>query len=397
MAAQTARGEDGSDQTLSAQLLGAVADENPAGSLELAGEPVMPSSPEAVSLAADSAASLEDPLPMPASAGDSRSASLAKESFAPGAPTTVTVIGQETHFAPVAAAPAAIEAARLSAPATANAPDADARPAEGAGSDDGAGAANLDAEHADLGRAALASQDIGARDGARQGGGGGSERSAGETQGLARSERPGNADDGDGAKTEPARVLERGEADVRAASGPSPATQIARRVIAEALSAAAAAAAPAEAGGSETARGTVVRVLEIELEPASLGKVTIRMELKDDVLSLRLETAHREATVVIEKERDKLSNALKSAGYVVDAITAQTAEPQRASAQGPLAATGAQSSPFSSSQSQAGLAHSQGGGGQQHEAGRGESPPASRGINEGPENPSARTAGALYV
>jgi flagellar hook-length control protein FliK len=208
---------------------------------------------------------------------------------------------------------------------------------------------------------------------------------------------PENADDGDGAKTEPARVLERGDADVRTASGPSPATQIARRVIAEALSTAAAAAAPAEAGGSETARGTVVRVLEIELEPASLGKVTVRMELKDDVLTLRIETTHREATVVIEKERDKLSNALKSAGYIVDAITTQTGEPLRASAQGPLAATGAQSSPFSSTQSQAGLPHSQGGGGQQREAGPGESSPASRGINEGPENPSARSAGALYV
>ncbi len=244
-------------------------------------------------------------------------------------------------------------------------------------------------------RGALASQDVGAR---KDEGRGVNRQFATETQGLA-SQGSEKADDDGAAKTESAtRVLERSDTAVRTEIAPSPAAQIARRVIAEAASAPAAGSAPAKAGHFEpTGRGTVVKVLEIELEPASLGKVTIRMELKDDVLSLRLEAAHRDTIVVIENERDKLSNALRSAGYVVDAITAQTAEPLRGPVQGPLAATGAQSSPSSSDQTQAGLAHSQGGGGQQPPAGRGESPPPGGRVNEGPENPSARIAGALYV
>lgn len=75
-------------------------------------------------------------------------------------------------------------------------------------------------------------------------------------------------------------------------------------------------------GVGETSSDGVVKVLNLELKPANLGAVTLRMTLKDNVLTLHVETAHAETRALIEREQAKLTSALSSAGYTVDSISA---------------------------------------------------------------------------
>jgi chemotaxis protein MotD len=66
----------------------------------------------------------------------------------------------------------------------------------------------------------------------------------------------------------------------------------------------------------------VVKVLSIELKPANLGAVTVRIALKDNTVKVHIEAQRGETLAVIERERDALESALKSAGYTVDGISA---------------------------------------------------------------------------
>jgi len=77
------------------------------------------------------------------------------------------------------------------------------------------------------------------------------------------------------------------------------------------------------AGGlGETSSDGVVKVLHLELKPANLGSVTVRLTLKDNAITIHLEAQRQETLAVIERERQALAGALASAGYSVDGITA---------------------------------------------------------------------------
>ncbi len=77
-----------------------------------------------------------------------------------------------------------------------------------------------------------------------------------------------------------------------------------------------------------------MKVLHLQLEPANMGSVTVRIALKDNVISLQVEASRHETAFAIEKDRELLSNALKSAGYMVDGISSQAAaDPARPSLQ----------------------------------------------------------------
>ncbi|MDQ8699097.1 flagellar hook-length control protein FliK [Hyphomicrobium sp. LHD-15] len=75
-------------------------------------------------------------------------------------------------------------------------------------------------------------------------------------------------------------------------------------------------------GLGETSSDGVVKVLHLQLKPANLGAVTVRLALKDNAISIHMETQHRDTLAVIEREREALAGALSSAGYTVDGITA---------------------------------------------------------------------------
>jgi chemotaxis protein MotD len=151
--------------------------------------------------------------------------------------------------------------------------------------------------------------------------------------------------------------------------------------------------------GTTGSAAGALKVLHLQLEPADLGVVTVRVALKDQAISLHLEASHLDTARVIERDREVLANALKSAGYLVDGITSQPAEAPRLNA--PLQqamATDGQSAFSSSPQSQSGMPHSRGEGGSHaprypHDNGLATGP----GVNEGRGGASQGASGALYV
>lgn len=107
-------------------------------------------------------------------------------------------------------------------------------------------------------------------------------------------------------------------------------------------------------------QGSVLKILHIKLEPENLGTVTVRLSLKDDALQMQLEASRPETADLLSRDRDALSNLMRSAGYSIDATTvAASARPDSGSNAGTNASLGGQSQADSSAQSQQGSAGSE--------------------------------------
>lgn len=78
-----------------------------------------------------------------------------------------------------------------------------------------------------------------------------------------------------------------------------------------------------------TARASagVLRVLDLQLKPAELGLVTIRMRLSGDSIEMEIRAHSEDTAELLRSDADKLSNLLRASGYRPDNITIQTAEP----------------------------------------------------------------------
>lgn len=134
-----------------------------------------------------------------------------------------------------------------------------------------------------------------------------------------------------------------------------PAQQIADRVAAEATSA----RVPADRADlvpDQQGSKAALRVLHIALQPADLGTVTVRMELKDAELSLHVQAERAETAELIRNDQDTLSKLLRSAGYAIDSGSIRVAD----SAAPQPGQNGTQSNPQSSPQSQSGASDRQG-------------------------------------
>lgn len=258
--------------------------------------------------------------------------------------TTAKVVSQETHLAVSQKAPSAVEAmaadlVQSTVPQAAAGSKASAEtPAGDTAQGDGAAAVSV-ATGEQVGASTAAFSDDGADGGAgnehRQSEGGASQQNASTTQ-----------------NSVPANPMAGGATAVRGTAadptfqsytdGLSPGSQIARSVTAEI----------ADTDRSSPGADGVLKVLHIELKPQNLGSVSVRMSLKDDVISLHMEASRHETTAAIEKERSALASALKSAGYVVDEITAQTADPIRANGRVEAATNDASMSSFAQGESQ---------------------------------------------
>jgi flagellar hook-length control protein FliK len=156
-------------------------------------------------------------------------------------------------------------------------------------------------------------------------------------------------------------------------------------------------------GLGEVSSDGVVKVLQIELKPANLGSVTVRMSLKDNVISLHMTAQRHETLAAIEREREALAGALASAGYSVDGITAAA---QGDAPRGPTAVSGGDSASFTSAGQSQGQASPQGQSLANSSGGRGGSgqgswePDAFAGRSDGKEdagNLARRPTDALYV
>jgi chemotaxis protein MotD len=72
-----------------------------------------------------------------------------------------------------------------------------------------------------------------------------------------------------------------------------------------------------------------VKVLLIQLQPADLGTVTVRMSLKEDALELHIEASQQDTAQRLQQDQDSLSKVLRSAGYLIDGVAIRTADPDR--------------------------------------------------------------------
>lgn len=99
---------------------------------------------------------------------------------------------------------------------------------------------------------------------------------------------------------------------------------------------------------------TALKVLHIQLQPADLGTVTVRMELKHSELSLQVEAERADTADMIRNDQDTLSKLLRSAGYNIDTASVRVADVDRAAASQQSGQSGSQTSFQSSQQSHAG-------------------------------------------
>src|SRR5690606_21673496 len=74
-----------------------------------------------------------------------------------------------------------------------------------------------------------------------------------------------------------------------------------------------------------------VKVIQIQLQPADLGTVSVRISLKGNALDVQLEVSHGGTANLVAKHRDALENMLKSAGYTPDHISIQVADVDKSS------------------------------------------------------------------
>ena len=115
------------------------------------------------------------------------------------------------------------------------------------------------------------------------------------------------------------------------AEGSPPVAQIANAVAAGILRADELQSAQATGVASSTPRpaGGVVRVLQVRLEPAELGTVSVRIKLDANALELRIDAEQPGTADLIRRDQGVLARLLQSVGYDVEVLTVHFAEPDR--------------------------------------------------------------------
>jgi hypothetical protein len=223
-------------------------------------------------------------------------------SAAAAASQRMTVLAQETHIAP-AQLQRAVQGALDRAPRNVT-----SQPTATLEQDAGAGTQTGDSEspstHA-VGRSIGAMQEPSAWD----------EKSNGDegTNEDLTSSHPGSV--ADGAVTSVARD---GVRSLGAFSLPT--QQVAGRIVAAAL------AAQQDGGridisSARAVSSPVIKILHLELQPADLGIITIRMSLKQDGIDIRLEASRRDTADMLRRDQEGLVKLLTSAGYHMDGLT----------------------------------------------------------------------------
>ena len=94
-----------------------------------------------------------------------------------------------------------------------------------------------------------------------------------------------------------------------------------------------------------------LKVLTVQLHPAELGVVTVRIALRNDALELQIETDRRDTARLVHADRETLSGLLRSAGYSVETLTVRAVDPSSAPAS---VGSSSHASPDGAPQSQAG-------------------------------------------
>jgi hypothetical protein len=117
-----------------------------------------------------------------------------------------------------------------------------------------------------------------------------------------------------------------------AGAAPLPTQQVAGRIVAAALSAQQGRrgldGAAFDGAMPKAVSAPVVKVLRLQLQPADLGTITIRMSLRDDALDIRLEASRDGTAGLLQRDQEVLAKLLSSAGYRLDgmAVTVSSAD-----------------------------------------------------------------------
>jgi len=176
----------------------------------------------------------------------------------------------------------------------------------------------------------------------------------------------------------------------------SPARQVADRLVAAVLTGSephkAATAPLATASTAHT-----VKVLYLQLQPAELGIVTVRMALRNDAIEIQLEAGRQDTALLLQRDSEAISSALRTAGYQVDAMVVRVAAPT-AAADGAPVSTGA-SVPDTATQSQPGTSQSNGraADGRAHPQQQLDRAPTSRSDSHEDGSTASRAGSGLYV
>lgn len=107
----------------------------------------------------------------------------------------------------------------------------------------------------------------------------------------------------------------------------SPLRQIVDAVAAQLPAAPAAMATPSTRPIPASTEAGPLKILTLQLHPADLGSVLVRMRLQDGRLEMSLRTSREETAERLRKEGDLLAGLLREAGYEPEAVTIQSGGP----------------------------------------------------------------------
>lgn len=85
---------------------------------------------------------------------------------------------------------------------------------------------------------------------------------------------------------------------------------------------------------SARASDGVLRLLHLQLHPAELGLVTIKMRLAGDSLEMELQVSSEETAQLLRNDTEKLSGLLRGSGYRPDVISVHTSRPETGQQEG---------------------------------------------------------------
>lgn len=157
-------------------------------------------------------------------------------------------------------------------------------------------------------------------------------------------------------ESKPARGIAAGTSDASpgaAFSATVPSGAGASAGTASAPSVAAPAGQPGAAAPAMPAAGGPVKVLHIQLQPAELGKLEVRMRLTDAGLEVHIRASRHETLALLKNDREALGKVLRGAGHPVDTVTVSFAD-KSGGAQGQPSQDGGQPSSGARSESQSG-------------------------------------------
>jgi chemotaxis protein MotD len=66
--------------------------------------------------------------------------------------------------------------------------------------------------------------------------------------------------------------------------------------------------------------GGAIKTLNLELQPETLGQVTIKLSMSDNGLAVQLEAAHQQTADMLDKDRQVLTQNLTQAGYTIASV-----------------------------------------------------------------------------